>query len=105
MKIRNIYGREILDSRGNPTVEVELTLDNGKYLKNNPDSQIVYSTMMDIQVPLKEGDSITVTPRMTDTYGRIFESIESHFCVENGIIEITDYPGLEDLQRASTIVP
>lgn len=29
MKIRNIYGREILDSRGNPTVEVELTLDNG----------------------------------------------------------------------------
>ena len=83
----------------------ELTLDNGKYLKNNPDSQIVYSTMMDIQVPLKEGDTITVTTRMTDTYGRIFESIESHFCVENGIIEITDYPGLEDLQRASTIVP
>ena len=83
----------------------ELTLDNGKYLKNNPDSQIVYSTMMDIRVPLKEGDTITVTTRMTDTYGRIFESIESHFCVENGIIEITDYPGLEDLQRASTIVP
>lgn len=29
MKIKNVYGREILDSRGNPTVEVELTLDNG----------------------------------------------------------------------------
>ena len=29
MKIKNIIGREILDSRGNPTVEVELTLDNG----------------------------------------------------------------------------
>lgn len=29
MKIKNITGREILDSRGNPTVEVELLLDNG----------------------------------------------------------------------------
>ena len=29
MKIRRVHGREILDSRGNPTVEVELTLDGG----------------------------------------------------------------------------
>ncbi len=29
MKIAKIHGREILDSRGNPTVEVEVTLDNG----------------------------------------------------------------------------
>jgi len=29
MKILNVYGREILDSRGNPTVEVEITLANG----------------------------------------------------------------------------
>jgi len=28
-KIKNVHGREILDSRGNPTVEAELTLDNG----------------------------------------------------------------------------
>ena len=28
-KIKNIYAREILDSRGNPTVEVELTLECG----------------------------------------------------------------------------
>ncbi len=28
-KIKNIYAREILDSRGNPTVEVEVTLENG----------------------------------------------------------------------------
>ena len=28
-KIIRIYGREILDSRGNPTVEVEVFLDNG----------------------------------------------------------------------------
>ena len=27
--ISKIIGREILDSRGNPTVEAEVTLDNG----------------------------------------------------------------------------
>ncbi|MEI7558723.1 MAG: phosphopyruvate hydratase [bacterium] len=27
--IKNVHGREVLDSRGNPTVEVEVTLDNG----------------------------------------------------------------------------
>ena len=29
MKIRNVIGREILDSRGNPTVEVDVILENG----------------------------------------------------------------------------
>ena len=29
MKIKKIHGREILDSRGNPTVEVDVTLTNG----------------------------------------------------------------------------
>ena len=29
MRIANVHGREILDSRGNPTVEVEVTLDGG----------------------------------------------------------------------------
>src|SRR5437868_736425 len=28
-KIQRVHGREILDSRGNPTVEVEVTLDGG----------------------------------------------------------------------------
>jgi enolase len=28
-KIKNLHAREVLDSRGNPTVEVELTLENG----------------------------------------------------------------------------
>jgi enolase len=27
MQITKVHGREILDSRGNPTVEVEVTLD------------------------------------------------------------------------------
>ena len=29
MKITRVHGREILDSRGNPTVEVEVTIDGG----------------------------------------------------------------------------
>ena len=29
MKIKKIKAREILDSRGNPTVEVDVTLENG----------------------------------------------------------------------------
>lgn len=29
MKIKNVVGREILDSRGNPTVEVDIILENG----------------------------------------------------------------------------
>ncbi len=31
MKIRTVHGREILDSRGNPTVEVDLTLESGAF--------------------------------------------------------------------------
>lgn len=29
IKIKNIYAREIFDSRGNPTIEAEIILDNG----------------------------------------------------------------------------
>ena len=29
MKIQNVHAREILDSRGNPTIEVDVTLENG----------------------------------------------------------------------------
>ena len=29
MQIVSVFGREILDSRGNPTIEVEVTLDSG----------------------------------------------------------------------------
>ncbi|MCX7911845.1 MAG: hypothetical protein N2506_02620, partial [Dehalococcoidales bacterium] len=28
-KIRRVHAREILDSRGNPTIEVEVELDDG----------------------------------------------------------------------------
>src|SRR5476651_687494 len=31
MKITSVHGREILDSRGNPTVEVDVTLEGGAF--------------------------------------------------------------------------
>src|SRR5690349_891002 len=31
MKITRVHAREILDSRGNPTVEVDITLDGGAF--------------------------------------------------------------------------
>ena len=33
IRIKDIHGREILDSRGNPTVEVELVLDDGSHAR------------------------------------------------------------------------
>ena len=31
MKIAAVHGREILDSRGNPTIEVDVTLEDGAF--------------------------------------------------------------------------
>ena len=31
--IFDVYGREVLDSRGNPTVEVEVALDDGSFAR------------------------------------------------------------------------
>ena len=31
MKIQRVHGREVIDSRGNPTVEVEVTLEGGAF--------------------------------------------------------------------------
>ena len=30
-KIKNVYAREVLDSRANPTIEVEVTLEDGSF--------------------------------------------------------------------------
>ena len=32
-RITKVYGREVLDSRGNPTVEVEVTLEDGSFAR------------------------------------------------------------------------
>ncbi|MBO5667002.1 MAG: phosphopyruvate hydratase, partial [Firmicutes bacterium] len=52
--IEDVYAREVLDSRGNPTVEVEVTLDDGSF-----GSAIVpsgASTGVHVAVELRDGD-------------------------------------------------
>ena len=77
----------------------ELTPDEGKYMSGDTEHLMVYSVPIEIDVPLKEGDTLTFTTRMTDTYGREFESIDDHFVVEEGTIEMGGYPELEELQK------
>jgi len=54
-KIKNIYGREILDSRGNPTVEVEITLESGITSVASVPSGA--STGINEALELRDGDS------------------------------------------------
>lgn len=55
MKIKNIHAREILDSKGHPTVEAEVTLENGiKALGQVPSGA---STGSSEAVELRDGDS------------------------------------------------
>jgi len=55
IKIADIHGREILDSRGNPTVEAEVTLDNGNTARAGVPSGA--STGTREAVELRDGDS------------------------------------------------
>lgn len=54
-KIKNVYAREILDSRGNPTVEVEITLECGiKAMASVPSGA---STGINEAIELRDGDN------------------------------------------------
>jgi len=53
-KIKNIQAREVLDSRGNPTVEARVTLDNGLWAKASVPSGA--STGVHEAVELRDGD-------------------------------------------------
>lgn len=54
MKIEKIHAREILDSRGSPTVEVEVTLDNGVWGRASVPSGA--STGENEAIELRDGD-------------------------------------------------
>lgn len=55
MQIKSIYAREILDSRGNPTVEVDVTLENGIVGRASVPSGA--STGINEALELRDGDS------------------------------------------------
>jgi enolase len=54
IKIGDVHGREILDSRGNPTVEAEITLADGSYARAGVPSGA--STGSREAVELRDGD-------------------------------------------------
>ena len=54
--IRSVHGREILDSRGNPTVEVDVTLANGSFGRAAVPSGA--STGINEAVELRDGDKL-----------------------------------------------
>ena len=54
IKISNVHGREILDSRGNPTVEAEVTLEDGSHARAGVPSGA--STGTREAVELRDGD-------------------------------------------------
>lgn len=53
-KIQKIVGREILDSRGNPTVEVDVTLESGAFGRASVPSGA--STGENEALELRDGD-------------------------------------------------
>lgn len=55
MLIKNVYAREILDSRGNPTVEVEVTLEDGTVGRASVPSGT--STGVHEAIELRDGES------------------------------------------------
>ena len=55
MKIKDVIGREIIDSRGNPTVEVDVTLENGIVGRASVPSGA--STGINEALELRDGDS------------------------------------------------
>ena len=54
MKIEKIVGREVLDSRGNPTVEVDVTLESGAFGRASVPSGA--STGVNEALELRDGD-------------------------------------------------
>ena len=61
MRITNVYAREILDSRGNPTVEVDVTLENGLVGRASVPSGA--STGVNEAIELRDGDPLRYSGR------------------------------------------
>ena len=80
MKIEKIIGREVLDSRGNPTVEVDVILESGAFGRASVPSGA--STGENEALELRDGDKCRymgkgVTKAVANVNGPIAES--SHF--------------------------
>ena len=89
-EINRLYAREILDSRGNPTVEVEVELDNGVFGRASVPSGM--STGSNEALELRDGDA--------GRYGgkgvlKAVENVEQKILPEIAGMDVLDQIGID----------
>jgi len=91
-KIQNVHAREVLDSRGNPTVEVEVTLDNGIMGRSIVPSGA--STGVHEALELRDGD-----PKRYGGKGTLTAVNNVNTIIKNEIVnkEFADYRAIDEL--------
>src|SRR5437660_2963943 len=89
-KILSLHAREILDSRGNPTVEVDCTLDDGSFGRAAVPSGA--STGEHEAVELRDGDELRYLGKGTRTAA---ENIETGIAPEIGGMDAEDQAAVD----------
>lgn len=93
--IIDVRGREILDSRGNPTVEVDVTLENGAFGRAAVPSGASTGAHEAVELRDKEDRYLGkgVTKAVASVNGEIFEALagmdaEDQLAIDNVMIEL-----------------
>lgn len=94
MKIKTIKGREILDSRGNPTIEVDVTLENG----------IIGRASVPSGASTGENEALELRDRDRSRYGgkgvlRAVKHIHEHLAPALIGMDVTDQRGIDQRMR------
>jgi enolase len=110
LKIRRVHGREVLDSRGNPTVEVEVTLEGGAFGRAAVPSGA--STGQREALELRDGDKQRylgkgVTRAVANINGELARMLEGREAVQAGVdramIELDGTPNKARLGANATL--
>ena len=94
MKIKTIKGREILDSRGNPTIEVDVTLENG----------VIGRASVPSGASTGENEALELRDRDRSRYGgkgvlRAVKHIHEHIAPALIGMDVTDQRGIDQRMR------
>ena len=94
MRIKTIKGREILDSRGNPTIEVDVTLENG----------VIGRASVPSGASTGENEALELRDRDRSRYGgkgvlRAVEHIHEHLAPALTGMDVTDQRGIDQRMR------
>ena len=94
MKIKTIKGREILDSRGNPTIEVDVTLENG----------VIGRASVPSGASTGENEALELRDRDRSRYGgkgvlRAVKHIHEHLAPALLGMDVTDQRGIDQRMR------